>query len=56
MGNHIVILTQNYQALNLMRFENEDEAEETYQRYKKQGYGVLKANVEKAYELNVVNI
>lgn len=56
MGDHIVILTENYRALKLLRFENETGAENAYQKYKSNGFGVIKAKIEKGHELNVVNI
>ncbi|MDD9149242.1 hypothetical protein OYT88_11825 [Sporolactobacillus sp. CQH2019] len=56
MGDHIVILTDNYRALKLLRFDNQADAENAYQKYKSEGFGAIKARIEKAHELNIVNI
>jgi REP element-mobilizing transposase RayT len=56
MGKYIVIVTNNYHPINLLRYDNESLQEKAYQHYKEKGYGVIKAVIEKAHELNIVTV
>ncbi|MHB1420827.1 MAG: hypothetical protein ACYCX4_14820 [Bacillota bacterium] len=56
MKKHGVILTDNYKAQELLRFDTEEEAEKHYQDNKKKGVGVVKVNIEKAHEHYVTTV
>ncbi|MEK4884890.1 hypothetical protein NST81_09350 [Bacillus sp. FSL W8-0223] len=59
MKQYGVVLTDNFnggKTIDFLRFYTEKEAEEIYQEYKRKGFGVVKVNIEKAYELNVMYV
>lgn len=51
MKKYGVIITNNYKPVEFLRFETEIEAENAYHEHKKQGFGVVKVDIEKAHEL-----
>jgi hypothetical protein len=56
MKKYGVVITQNYKPIDFLRFNSDEEAESIYKKYKEQGYGVVKVNIEKAYEVYITNI
>jgi hypothetical protein len=56
MKKYGVILTQNYVPIKMLRFSTAKEAEVSYQKYKRMGYGVVKVNIEKAHELFIQTV
>lgn len=52
MKKYGIILTHNYNIIDFLRYETEEEAEQSYQDNKKKGLGVVKVNIEKAHELH----
>lgn len=46
-----ILITKYYKVLRFLRFSTNEEAEKAYKEYKEKGYGVVKVNIEKAYEL-----
>ncbi|WP_407270028.1 hypothetical protein [Radiobacillus sp. PE A8.2] len=53
---YAIIITENYQPVNMIRLKTESEAEFQYQKFKKQGCNVVKIKIYKAHELSVIRI